>query len=169
MAGLEVSNVWQTAVVLASVAVGISGFVQTVINIAKSRYELRKLKVEDEQLRRKKQPPETPLQPLSEKPLINRKPLRSVRRRNVYDRLDYDLGSLVRWIVMTAFLTTAGLIYMYMTVQEYHSQRRIKDLRGELAFYREANAAMDDALSLIRRSIEARNRGKVPFRDAIDG
>ena len=41
--------------------------------------------------------------------------------------------SLARWIVLTAFLALAGLIYVYLTIQLYHLGDRKKALENELA------------------------------------
>lgn len=42
-------------------------------------------------------------------------------------------ASLVRWIVVTAFLALAGLSYVYLTLQLYHLGERRKALENELA------------------------------------
>jgi hypothetical protein len=47
--------------------------------------------------------------------------------------------SLARWIVLTAFLALAGLIYVYLTIQLYHLGDRKKALENELASLRTQN------------------------------
>src|ERR1700720_2322896 len=47
--------------------------------------------------------------------------------------------SLARWIVLTAFLALAGLIYVYLTIQLYHLGDRKKALENELASFRTQN------------------------------
>src|SRR5579884_1479328 len=48
-------------------------------------------------------------------------------------------ASLVRWIVVTAFLALAGLSYVYLTLQLYHLGERRKALENELAALRTQN------------------------------
>ncbi len=50
-----------------------------------------------------------------------------------------DAASLARWIVLTAFLALAGLIYVYLTIQLYHLGDRKKVLENELASLRTQN------------------------------
>jgi hypothetical protein len=50
-----------------------------------------------------------------------------------------DAASLARWIVLTAFLALAGLIYVYLTIQLYHLGDRKKALENELASLRTQN------------------------------
>jgi hypothetical protein len=47
--------------------------------------------------------------------------------------------SLARWIMITAFLALAGLIYVYLTLQLYHEGNRKKALENELASLRSQN------------------------------
>jgi hypothetical protein len=50
-----------------------------------------------------------------------------------------EAASLARWIVLTAFLALAGLIYVYLTIQLYHLGDRKKALENELAGLRTQN------------------------------
>src|SRR5947209_17815906 len=50
-----------------------------------------------------------------------------------------DAASLARWIVLTAFLALAGLIYVYLTLQLYHLGDRKKALENELTNLRSQN------------------------------
>ena len=50
-----------------------------------------------------------------------------------------DAASLARWIVLTAFLALAGLIYVYLTIQLYHLGDRKKALENELTSLRTQN------------------------------
>src|SRR5256714_15031848 len=50
-----------------------------------------------------------------------------------------EAASLARWIVLTAFLALAGLIYVYLTIQLYHLGDRKKALENELASLRTQN------------------------------
>lgn len=47
--------------------------------------------------------------------------------------------SLARWIMITAFLALAGLVYVYLTLQLYHQGDRKKALENELASLRSQN------------------------------
>jgi len=50
-----------------------------------------------------------------------------------------DAASLVRWIVLTAFLALAGLSYVYLTLQLYRLGDRKKALENALASLRTQN------------------------------
>jgi len=50
-----------------------------------------------------------------------------------------NAASLARWIVMTAFLSLAGLSYVYLTLQLYHLGERKKAIENELASLRTQN------------------------------
>jgi hypothetical protein len=58
-------------------------------------------------------------------------------RRKNWNRV--EAASLARWIVLTAFLALAGLIYVYLTIQLYHLGDRKKALENELASFRTQN------------------------------
>src|SRR5882724_562488 len=50
-----------------------------------------------------------------------------------------NAASLMRWIVLTAFLALTGLIYVYLNLQLYHLGDRKKSLERELADFRTQN------------------------------
>ncbi|MDQ6766121.1 MAG: hypothetical protein M3Z22_08500 [Verrucomicrobiota bacterium] len=52
-----------------------------------------------------------------------------------------NAASLARWIVITAFVALAGLIYVYQSVQLYHIGDRKKALETELTKTRLENEA----------------------------
>src|SRR6266567_4248575 len=104
----DFGKAWPLLTTVASAVVGIAILVQTGFSIAKSRYELRKLRVEDEKFRAKIARQKARIEEI--KPSYGRSDF-------YYQRLDYDLGTLVRWIVMTVFLALSGLSYVYVTLQ----------------------------------------------------
>jgi hypothetical protein len=64
-----------------------------------------------------------------------------------------EAASLARWIVLTAFLALAGLIYVYLTIQLYHLGDRKKALENELAGLRTQNdVAQGQIAALTSRS-----------------
>ena len=50
-----------------------------------------------------------------------------------------NAASLARWIMITAFVALAGLIYVYLTLQLHHLGNRKKALENELASLRSQN------------------------------
>ncbi len=50
-----------------------------------------------------------------------------------------NAASLARWIVVTAFLALAGLIYVYLTLQLYYLGERKKAVENELVSLRSQN------------------------------
>ena len=61
--------------------------------------------------------------------------------------------SLARWIVVTAFLALAGLLYVYLTIQLYHLGDRKKALENELASLRtQSDVANGQIAALTSRS-----------------
>ena len=64
-----------------------------------------------------------------------------------------DAASLVRWIVLTAFLALTGLGYVYLTLQLYHLGDRKKALENELASLRtQSDVARVQIAALTSRS-----------------
>jgi hypothetical protein len=64
-----------------------------------------------------------------------------------------DAASLVRWIVLTAFLALTGLSYVYLTLQLYHLGDRKKALENELASLRtQSDVARVQIAALTSRS-----------------
>jgi uncharacterized protein involved in exopolysaccharide biosynthesis len=64
-----------------------------------------------------------------------------------------NAASLARWIVLTAFLAVAGLIYVYLTIQLYHQGDRRKALENELASLRtQSDVANGQIAALTSRS-----------------
>jgi hypothetical protein len=81
-----------------------------------------------------------------------------------------NAASLARWIVMTAFLALAGLVYVYLTLQLYHLGERRKSVENELASLRTQNdiaagqiAALTSRTALQRRLKEGYLK-MTPFR-----
>jgi hypothetical protein len=60
----------------------------------------------------------------------------SRRRQNLNT---VDAPSLVRWLMLTAFLALTGLTYVYLNLQLYHLGDRKKALENELASLRTQN------------------------------
>lgn len=58
-----------------------------------------------------------------------------------------DAASLARWIVITAFVAVAGLIYVYLTVQLNHLGDRKKALENELASMRVQSTDMSSQIA----------------------
>ena len=64
-----------------------------------------------------------------------------------------DAASLVRWILLTAFLALTGLSYVYLTLQLYHLGDRKKALENELASLRtQSDVARVQIAALTSRS-----------------
>jgi hypothetical protein len=76
--------------------------------------------------------------------------MRRLRQKN-WNRV--DAPSLVRWIVLTAFLALTGLGYVYLTLQLYHLGDRKKALENELAALRtQSDVARVQIAALTSRS-----------------
>jgi hypothetical protein len=76
--------------------------------------------------------------------------MRRPRQKN-WNRV--DAASLVRWIVLTAFLALTGLGYVYLTLQLYHLGDRKKALENELASLRtQSDVARVQIAALTSRS-----------------
>ena len=76
--------------------------------------------------------------------------MRRPRQKN-WNRV--DAASLVRWIVLTAFLALTGLSYVYLTLQLYHLGDRKKALENELASLRtQSDVARVQIAALTSRS-----------------
>jgi hypothetical protein len=136
----DFGKAWPLLTTVASAVVGIAVLVQTGFSIAKSRYELRKLRVEDEKYRAKIGRQEARVEEIR----------RSYGRSDYYyQRLDYDLGTLVRWIVMTVFLALSGFSYVYLTLQIHKNDTAIRVKKAELVVLKQANASLGDALALL--------------------
>ena len=76
--------------------------------------------------------------------------MRRPRQKN-WNRV--DAASLVRWIVLTAFLALTGLGYVYLTLQLYHLGDRKKALENELASLRtQSDVARIQIAALTSRS-----------------
>src|ERR1700716_1556485 len=58
-------------------------------------------------------------------------------RRKTFNSV--NAASLVRWIVITAFLAFTGLMYVYLSLQLYHLGDRKKALENELGSLRTQN------------------------------
>jgi len=136
----DFSKAWPLATTIASAVVIVAGLVQTGFSIATSRYELRKLRVEDEKYRSAIARQKTRREEV--KPLYERSDY-------YYERLDYDLASLVGWIVMITFLALSGLSYIYLTRELYKNHVAIEVKKAELVVLKEANTSMGDALSVL--------------------
>ena len=64
-----------------------------------------------------------------------------------------NAASLARWIVITGFVAVTGLIYVYLTVQLYHSGEHKKELERELVTLRaETDVAQGQIAALTSRS-----------------
>ena len=76
--------------------------------------------------------------------------MRRPRQKN-WNRV--DAASLMRWIVLTAFLALTGLGYVYLTLQLYHLGDRKKALENELASLRtQSDVARIQIAALTSRS-----------------
>jgi hypothetical protein len=76
--------------------------------------------------------------------------MRRPRQKN-WNRV--DAASLVRWIVLTAFLALTGLSYVYLTLQLYHLGDRKKALENELTSLRtQSDVARIQIAALTSRS-----------------
>lgn len=60
-----------------------------------------------------------------------------------------NAASLARWIVLTAFLALAGLMYVYLTVQAHHLGERRKALEGEFAQLRSQNEVVHGQIAAL--------------------
>jgi hypothetical protein len=136
----DFGKAWPILTTVGSAVVAIAVLVQTAFSIAKSRYELRKLRVEDEKYRGEIARQKASIE--GAKPSYGRSDY-------YYERLDYDLRSSARWIVMTAFLAVSGLCYVYFTLQIYHIDTAIRVKKAELVVLKQANASLGDALALL--------------------
>ena len=133
-------NIWS---VLAAVAVtlgAVAGLVQTVLSILKSRYELRKLRAEAKKTLAKRRSDED----------------REIRTADVYGRSDYyyqrldiDLGSLSRWIVLTSFLILSSFAYLYIGTKLVRNRAVIGEKRQQLSSLQQANRTLGEALVVL--------------------
>jgi hypothetical protein len=137
----DFSKAWPLATTIASAVIVVAGLVQTGFSIAKSRYELRKLRVEDEKYRSTIARQKTRREGVK---------LSYERSDYYYERLDYDLGRLARWIVMIVFLALSCLSYLYLTRELYKNHIAIQVKKAELVVLKRANASLGDGLSLLR-------------------
>jgi hypothetical protein len=145
----DFGKAWPLLTAVGSAIAGIAVLVQTGFSIAKSRYELRKLRVEDVKYRAKI---------AREKARIEGIESSYGRSDYYYRRLDYDLGTLVRWIVMTVFLAVSGLFYVYVTLEIHKNDTAIRVKRAELVVLKQANASLGDALLLLHAWREGRQK-----------
>jgi hypothetical protein len=136
----DFGKAWPILAAVGSAIVASAALVQTAFSIAKSRYELRKLRVEDEKYRAEIARQKARIEGV--KPSYGRSDY-------YYERLDYDLGSLVRWIAMTVFLAVSGLCYVYFTLQIHKIDTAIRIKKAELVVLKQANASLGDALALL--------------------
>jgi len=123
------------------------------LSIAKSRYELRKLRVEDEKYRA-----------VIARQKARREGIKPSYERSdyYYERLDYDLGTLARWIVTISFLILSGFSYIYLTRELFKNEVAIQVKKAELVVLKQANASLGDALSLmhtLRDRLQKRKEG----------
>src|SRR5438045_2913503 len=126
----DFNKAWPLATTIAGAVVVVAGLVQTGFSIAKSRYELRKLRVEDKKYRSALARQKTCREGV--KPSIERSDY-------YYERLDYDLGTLARWIVTISFLSLSGLSYLYLTRELYKNDVAIRVKKAELVVLKQAN------------------------------
>ncbi|HET9418639.1 MAG TPA: hypothetical protein VFO30_04805 [Chthoniobacterales bacterium] len=71
-----------------------------------------------------------------------------------------DAASLVRWLVLTAFLALTGLSYVYLTLQLYHLGDRKKALENELVSLRSQNDVVSAQIAALTSRIALQRRLK---------
>lgn len=133
-------NGWSVLAAIAVIVGAVAGFVQTVLSILKSRYELRKLRAEDKKLFAKRR---------SDKGRELRTADVYGRSDYYYERLDIDLRSLFLWIVLTSFLVLSGLAYLYIGTKLVTNRAVIGEKRQQLSSLQQANRSLGEALVVL--------------------
>src|SRR5260370_24215284 len=148
------AKAWPIFVAVASMAVTAAGFVQTVLGIVKSRYELKKLREEDKTLQATARRREGAVKP--EGRLYD-------RSAYYHENLDYALSSLARWLVVTVFLIVTILCYVYFTFNIYKHAAVADQLRTQLSVLQRANTALGDSLKLLHAMHDRRQNKENSF------
>jgi hypothetical protein len=146
-------NAWPTVATISAVIVGLAAFVQTTLSILKSRYELKKLRADDEKLRKKRS---TRYQELKDEGLL------------LYERSEYYHRKLARewarWIVLIVFLLFTGMFYSALSMAILDQKEMIDEKKQEVATLKQANESLGDCLTVahsLKRALE-RNRRSSP-------
>ena len=142
---------WHVVVVVAAAIASLAVFIQTVLSILKSRYELRKLRAEDEKVFARSR---------GEKGRTAQVARMYGRSDYYYERLDTDLLGLIRGIVVTVFVAVAGLFYVYITVNVFKNDVVVRGKREQLSVLQQANGSLGDALAVLHAVKDRERRGK---------
>lgn len=80
------------------------------------------------------------------------------KRGKAYNAL--NVASLVRWIILSAFIAAIGLIYVYLTVQLNHLGDRKKALETELVAARLQNVDLTTQIATLKSPVALQRRLK---------